>query len=212
MFPVKGGSFRSVLTGPTRKECNKMDSAKITFFMLVTNRDALIADYCVKSYQSLHNKFKDEIPFVLYIYCNCLDDATKQKYVPQWSAIDCVEIFDNLYYEGVDSRGEKLVFDSSGYFQHRLITDFGYRFAAVEPKFCRDFIHYGAFSKNRSINDSNIGLYRRLAILRRNGLQMPFEDHAAVKLLNKLIRAGARLFIRTYFSESERTRYDFSKD
>src|ERR1700736_2015803 len=72
-----------------------MDGAKITFFMLVTNRDALIADYCVKSYQSLHNKLKDEIPFVLYIYCNCLDDATKQKYVPRWSAIDCVEIFDN---------------------------------------------------------------------------------------------------------------------
>ena len=50
-----------------------MDGAKITFFMPVTNRDALIADYCVKSYQSLHDNFKREMPFVLYIYCNCLD-------------------------------------------------------------------------------------------------------------------------------------------
>src|SRR5262249_30737136 len=77
------------------KESTKWDNAKITFFMLVTNRDALMADYCVKSYQSLHKKFKDEMPFVLYIYCNCLDCATKQKYVPQWSRFSYVQIFDN---------------------------------------------------------------------------------------------------------------------
>ena len=72
-----------------------MDGAKITFFMLVTNRDALIADYCVKSYQSLHDNFKGEMPFVLYIYCNCLDSQNKQKYVPQWSRCNYVQIFDN---------------------------------------------------------------------------------------------------------------------
>jgi hypothetical protein len=303
--------------------------------MLVTNRDAVIADYCVKSYQSLHEKFKNDIPFVLYIYCNCLDGVTKQKYLPQWSRLSYAQIFDNhdkmknitiragetimspegtdrvrdgwcenydelwtselrnfktaytatvdadfeilrpdfvkdmidvldydpkligmssdytparygcyesysnrviniaerwntwfciykreafsckvshFYYEEVDSSGEKLVFDSSGYFQHRLIADFGYRFAAVDPKFGREFIHYGAFSKNRSINDSNIGLYRRAAILRRNGLQMPFDDHAAVEFVNRIVRAGAHRFIVNYFNESERTKYDFSKD
>jgi hypothetical protein len=303
--------------------------------MLVTKQDAIIADYCVKSYQAFYDKFQKKIPFVLYIYCNCLDDVTKQKYVAQWSRLDYVEIFDNhekiktikiragetitspeginrvrdgscenydelwtselrhfeteyiatvdadfeilrpdfikdmidaldkdpkligmssdytptqsavyisyadrvtnlaerwntwfciykkqafactvshFLYKGVSSNGEELVFDSSGYFQHRLITDFGYRFAAVDPKFHKDFIHYGAFSKNRSINAGNIDLYRRLAILRQNGLRMPFEDQAAVKLINKVVRAGSRRFIRTYFNESERTKYDFSKD
>ena len=72
-----------------------MNGPKVTFFMLVTNRDALIANYCVKSYQSIQDNFKYDIPFVLYIYCNCLDDATTQKYVPEWSRFDYVEIFDN---------------------------------------------------------------------------------------------------------------------
>ena len=313
-----------------------MDGTKITFFMLVTNRDALIADYCVKSYQSLQKKFNDKIPFVLYIYCNCLDDVTKQRYVSQWSRFSYVRIFysqeklanikisasetitspegidrvrdgwcenydelwtselkkfktdyiatvdtdfevlrpdfiknmidvldqdpnligmssdytpaqyarfepysgrviniaerwdtwfciyktqafacstsSHFYFEGADPTGEKLCFDSSDYFQHRLITDFGYRFAAVDPKFRKQFIHYGAFSKNRSINEVNIGLYRRLAILRQNGLETHFEDLPAVKSVNKIVRAGARRFMLTYFNESERTKYDFSKD
>ena len=318
-----------------RQGVHKVDGTKITFFMLVTNRDALMADHCVKSYQSLHKHFKDEVPFVLYIYCNCLDSVTKQKYVPRWSRFSYVQIFDNqekmknikiragetitspegidrvrdgwcenydelwtselkkfktnyiatvdadfevlkpdfikhmidvldrdsnligmssyytpaqyaryepysgrviniaerwdtwfciyklqafacstshFYFEGVDSNGETLCFDSSGYFQHRLITDFGYRFAAVDPKFSKQFIHYRAFSKNRSINDSNIGLYRRLAILRQNGFQTPFENLAAVKSVNKIMRAGARRFMLAYFNEAERTKYDFSKD
>ena len=82
----------------------------------------------------------------------------------------------------------------------------------MDPEFRKEFIHYEAFSKNRSINDGNIGLYRRAAILRRNGLQMPFEDHAAVALVNKIVRAGARLFIVNHFNEAERTKYDFYND
>ena len=335
MFLINGGSFTFPSHRSTRAESYKMDNPRVTFFMLVTNRDAVIADYCIQSYQRLYDEFKDDVTFVLYIYCNCLTDATKQKYVPRWSRLDYVKIFDNhekmttiqiqagetitspeginrvrdgwcenydelwtselknfktdyiatvdadfeilrpdfvknmidvlhedpnligmssdytppqyacyepysdrviniaerwntwfciykiqafscsashFYLEEVDSNGEKLCFDSSGYFQHRLITDFGYRFAAVDPKFRKQFIHYSAFSKNRSINDSNIGLYRRLAILRQNGLQTHFEDLAAVKSVNKIVRAGARLFILTYFNESERMKYDFSKD
>jgi len=39
-----------------------MNAPKITVFMLVTNRDALIADYAVKSYNKVHDEFKDELP------------------------------------------------------------------------------------------------------------------------------------------------------
>jgi len=56
----------------------QMNAPKITFFMLVTNRDALIADYAVKSYKKVHDEFKDELPFVLYIYCNCVKEDIKQ--------------------------------------------------------------------------------------------------------------------------------------
>jgi glycosyltransferase involved in cell wall biosynthesis len=34
-----------------------------------------------------------------------------------------------------DSSNEPIVFDSGAYFQHRLITDFGYRFSTVDSKY-----------------------------------------------------------------------------
>jgi hypothetical protein len=119
----------------------------------------------------------------------------------------------HFYYEEIDSNNETLVFDSAAYFQHRLITDFGYRLSVVDSK-CRDnFIHYGAFSKNRSINEKNIWLYRKAAILRRNGLKIPPLNRTPVaKLFNKFVKKGADMFILAYFNEAERSRYNFSKD
>jgi hypothetical protein len=119
----------------------------------------------------------------------------------------------HFYFEEIDSNNEMLGFDSAAYFQHRLITDFGYRLSVVDSK-CRDnFIHYGAFSKNKSINERNIWLYRQAAILRRNGLKIPPLNRTPVaKLFNKFVKRGADMFILTYFNEAERSRYDFSKD
>jgi hypothetical protein len=308
-----------------------MNAPKITFFMLVTNRDASIADYAVKSYQKVQDEFKDELPFVLYIYCNCLKEDIKQKYMPKWSQYGYVQLFDNYektktmnlragetitspegtyrlrdgwcenydelwtselrkfqtdYVATVDADFEILspyfigemmdalerdpqligissdysaggsqydsysdqvlnlaerwntwfciykrqafncktshffyydssndtVFDSGAYFQHRLITDFGYRFSAVDSKCHNNFIHYGAFSKNKSVNEKNIWLYRRAAILRSHGLKIPLNDTPIAKLFNKFVKRGADLFILTYFNDAERSRLDFSKD
>ena len=60
--------------------------------------------------------------------------------------------------------------DTSGYFQRALKDDYGPDLAVLDPKYQPCFIHYGAFSKNRNINEWNVGLYRRLQILRRRGL------------------------------------------
>jgi hypothetical protein len=312
-----------------------MNAPKVTFFMLVTNRDVSIADYAVKSYKKVHDEFKDKLPFVLYIYCNCLTEDIKQKYIPKWTQYDYVQLFDNyaktqlmniragetitspegvdrvrdgwcenydelwtselrkfqtdyvatvdadfeilspyfigemmdaldsdpqligissdyfaghskyydsysgrvinlaerwntwfciykreafncktshFYYEEIDPNGETLVFDSAAYFQHRLITDFAYRLSVVDSK-CRDnFIHYGALSKNKTLNENNIWLYRQAAILRRNGLRIPLNDTPVAKVFNKFVKKAADLFILTYFHEAERSRYDFSKD
>ena len=313
----------------------QMNAPKITFFMLVTNRDALIADYAVKSYKKVHDEFKDELPFVLYIYCNCLKEDIKQKYMPKWAQYDYVQLFDNyektqrmnlragegitspegvgrvrdgwcenydelwtselrkfqtdyvatvdadfeilspyfigemmdalesdpqligvssdysagasqcydsysgkvlslaerwntwfciykkeafncktshFYYYEEKANGESLVFDSAAYFQHRLISDFGYRLSVVAPTCRNNFIHYGAFSKNRSVTEKNICLYRQAAILRQNGLKIPLKDTSVAQLFNKFVRRGADLFILTYFNEAERSRFDFSKD
>jgi len=50
------------------------------------------------------------------------------------------------------------------------MDDIKITFFMIVPKYQPCFIHYGAFSKNRNINAWNVGLYRRLQILRRIGL------------------------------------------
>ena len=46
--------------GTAQHQAQKMNAPKVTFFMLVTNRDVSIADYAVKSYKKVHDEFKDE--------------------------------------------------------------------------------------------------------------------------------------------------------
>ena len=117
----------------------------------------------------------------------------------------------HFYYCEEKANGEILYFDSSAYLQHRLITDFGYRFSVVDSK-CRDnFIHYGAFSKNKSVTEKNVCLYRQAAILRQNGLKIPLLNRTP-ELFNKFVNRGAGMFIGTFFNEAERGRWDFSKD
>ena len=96
----------------------------------------------------------------------------------------------HFYYEEIDSNDQPLVFDSAAYFQHRLISDFGYRLSVVDSK-CRDnFIHYGAFSKNKSVNEKNIGFIGRRQYFERNGLKIPLNDTPVAKLFNKFVKRG----------------------
>lgn len=255
-----------------------MSDVKITFFMLVTDPDILIADYSVKSYAKIKN-----ISFKLLIYSNWITSSLKRKYFPAWREFPFVEIIENEwhtesnrpsdrrldgpfelydtvwtrelrsittpYHATVDADFEILdasfipvmlsqldanprlvamstdyspripnqydsysneviclnerwatwfciykrqalqcevshayyeelvpgpvrrsVWDSAGYFQKTLKDTYGFELAVLDPKYQPCFIHYGAFSKNRDINEHNIGLYRRLQILRRRGL------------------------------------------
>jgi hypothetical protein len=67
-----------------------MDDVKITFFMIVTDRDILIADYAVRSYAKIKG-----IPFKLRVYSNWISSALKQKYFPAWHKFEFVEIVEN---------------------------------------------------------------------------------------------------------------------
>jgi hypothetical protein len=77
----------------------------------------------------------------------------------------------HAYHEEV-GRGpvRRTAWDTWGYFKRALKDDYGLDLAVRDPKYQPCFIHYGAFSKNRNINEWNVGLYRRLQILRRRGL------------------------------------------
>jgi hypothetical protein len=58
---------------------------------------------------------------------------------------------------------ERNCWDSCAFFQKSL-RDQGLRFDYLHGRFRRDFIHYGAFSKNTSVTRENVALFRLFAI------------------------------------------------
>lgn len=255
-----------------------MDDIKITFFMLVTDRDIVVADYAVRSYAKIRH-----LPFRLRIYSNWISSSLKSRYFPEWRKFDFVDVIDNdwqrdenrpndpnlegpfescddlwdrelkkittPYHATVDADFEILdprfidvmlaqldadlqliamstdysptlesvydtysgeyiranerwhtwfciyrrealecdvshayheeiipgpvprnTWDSAGYFQKALKEEFGYRLAVIDRSYQPYFIHYGAFAKNRHIDQRNIGIYRRIQIMRKRGV------------------------------------------
>jgi hypothetical protein len=59
---------------------------------------------------------------------------------------------------------ERNCWDSAAYFQKSL-RDQGLRFDYLHGRFRRDFIHYGAFSKNTSVTRETVAAFRRFAIV-----------------------------------------------
>jgi len=74
-----------------------------TFFMIVTPRDVVIADYAVRSYA----KIKD-VDFSLLVYSNYLLPEQKAYYFPRWEAFPFVDIARNPHHDadlsGINSR------------------------------------------------------------------------------------------------------------
>lgn len=69
---------------------------KIIFFMIVTPRDAVIADYSIKSYMKLYKKYYRQLPFTLYIYANTFTQDLKDIYFAKWKNLPYVELYDNI--------------------------------------------------------------------------------------------------------------------
>jgi hypothetical protein len=67
-----------------------MNNAKITFFMIVTDRHMVIADYAVRSYTKIRR-----VPFKLLVWSNWISSALKQRYFPAWRKLHFVEIIEN---------------------------------------------------------------------------------------------------------------------
>ena len=256
-----------------RKQPDRTSGPLITFFMLVIDRDVLIADYAVRSF-SMIKDFK----FKLRIYSNWMTPEHKQKYFERWRKYDYVEIVANdwqdlnnlppedtffgrqgsyercdpiwdrelrkintpycatvdadfeilnpefvtvmlqsmeddpgigvmsvnkcktgpyydtilnermntwfcvyrkgtlrcsvshLYYEEwISDKEPKNTWDSSGFYQKALREIDGWDLATIDGRYGVCFIHYGAFSKNRHLDETNIEIYRLLRILKQVG-------------------------------------------
>ena len=85
---------------------------KIVFFMIVTPRDTIIADYSIRGFYKLQTVLQ-AYEWTLQIYLNCLTDNQKKIYVPRWKKWSFVEIIDNQDWFDKDSisPGEKVFFN-----------------------------------------------------------------------------------------------------
>jgi len=114
----------------------------------------------------------------------------------------------SFYWETILPEGLRHAFDSYAKFQQHLIGT-GYRMAALPDRFQPQFIHYGAFSKNKSVTEKNVYLYRHLAIAAKRGAPLPLFGK-----LNWLIRHTAfRIFDRLFSGAvAERKVWDWDSD
>jgi hypothetical protein len=114
----------------------------------------------------------------------------------------------SFYWETILPEGLRHAFDSYAKFQQHLIRA-GYRMASLPGRFQNQFIHYGAFSKNKSVSEKNAFLYRHLAIAAKRGVPLPLFGK-----LNRLIRPIAyRLLNRLYSGAiAERKVYDWDNE
>jgi hypothetical protein len=66
-----------------------MTAPVITFFMIVTDRDMVIADYAVRSYAKITS-----IPFTLVIYNNWVLSELRERHFTEWRKLPYVEIWE----------------------------------------------------------------------------------------------------------------------
>ena len=72
-----------------------MNSPEVTFFMIVTPRDVVIADYAIRSYAKLVGR----LDFSLLVYSNYLLPEQKEYYFPRWEALPFVDIARNPHHD-----------------------------------------------------------------------------------------------------------------
>jgi hypothetical protein len=114
----------------------------------------------------------------------------------------------SFYSETILPEGMPHAFDSYAKFQEHLIRT-GYRMAALPDQFQKQFIHYGGFSKNKSITEKNVHLYRHLAIAAKRGVPLPLGGR-----VNWMIRRTSASIFHRLFSgaTAERAVWDWDND
>ena len=118
----------------------------------------------------------------------------------------------HFYYEFIMPNKMRFVYDDAAYYQYHLKEKHGYDLRALTAfsHYHRGYIHYGAFAKNRSIDENNVALYRYLSIKAVTGFTYsePWRKFFPIKVLNFLYRRIASfLLYKIYRSHIEERRY-----
>jgi hypothetical protein len=67
-----------------------MNFPVVTFFMIVTDPDIVIADYSIRSYAKI-----TDLPFRLRVYSNWVSSSLKKRYFADWVALPFVDLQEN---------------------------------------------------------------------------------------------------------------------
>jgi hypothetical protein len=123
-----------------------------------------------------------------------------------WFCIYRKEILDKVsfshYYFEEKINGELFIYDSSAKFQSE-IKNLGFELKCLDHEYQHQFIHYGAFSKNRGIKNFRLKLYRLLAIYAKVGI----GPTTKFKNISKKLVLKIFLILFKSFNESRKT-YD----
>jgi hypothetical protein len=116
----------------------------------------------------------------------------------------------HFYYEET-IHGLRLSFDEGGKFQWDLREQFGYEMESVSEKYRRQFIHYGAFSKNRSLDtETKVRFFRIISILSRKGIMG--SENIIDKIIRKIFTILHRMLYKKLKSERGQLNYHTKLD
>jgi hypothetical protein len=94
-----------------------------------------------------------------------------------------------------------LSFDEAAKFQWDLREQFGYEMRAVDKKYHYSFIHYGAFSKNNSLDTpEKINVYRKITILSHKGLS------GSKNIVDRIVRKCFKIIHKALYQKIQKER------
>ncbi|MDQ0967605.1 hypothetical protein QFZ20_003008 [Flavobacterium sp. W4I14] len=113
----------------------------------------------------------------------------------------------HYYFEEPTENGHTLVYDSAAYFQYHL-RQMGLKFISAPASFFGSFVHYGASSKNKTLNRHNINKYRIAFISTYKGL-ITKKNNLLIRAINNITRKLSNYFFKNYLNakSSERSTY-----
>lgn len=120
------------------------------------------------------------------------------------AALKC-EISHAVHVEALSGPVRYKSWDTSGYFQKALKETCVFDLDVLDGSFQPCFIHYGAFSKNRDINERNVVLYRRLQIFSKRGFFGRSEDLAGK--LDHWVKKLGKILDKLWFGHVDRSKY-----
>ena len=111
----------------------------------------------------------------------------------------------HYFYRFPMQNGMSFVYDSGAYLQN-LIKSNNQMAYLDNYKYQTDFIHYGAFAKNKNLDQKSIKLYRKLAIYSKIGMFR--RDTFFLKIVNYVIKKTSFILLKTKFqSEINERKY-----